>query len=117
MDGNRSALRGSDPTTGASGLLLASVDGGDPSLSADGSLMAFSAQNPSGFNLRNVVRDRSTGQQQVLETTSAGVLGNSTATAMPPWMSRDCSSVAFNSRSTNLVAPWRSPASVVEGVR
>jgi WD40-like Beta Propeller Repeat len=92
--------------SGALTVLLASTEGDDPSLSGDGTQLAFS-RIYTGFSRRSFVRDLGTGQERLASASAAGVPSNGSTSR--PLISRDGSSVAFTADSSNLVSP-RPPA-------
>jgi hypothetical protein len=78
------------------------------SFSADGSLLAYT--RPYFVSGRNeaIVRNVSTGQEQLANVTSTGVVGNGESRF--PLLSRDGSAMVYDSNATNLVRPVLSEA-------
>ena len=99
--GDRGTLT-KDLASGATRMLLTSVEGDNVMLSADGSRLSFT-RGYSGFDRRAYVRDVATGQEQVVSATAAGVQSN--GTVYEAILSRDLTSVAFGSNATNLQSP------------
>jgi WD40-like Beta Propeller Repeat len=93
--------------TGQLELLLASSDGASPVVSADLATVVFGRLYGNGFSYRLYQRDRTTGTEQVVSSSSTGKPGNGHANTGP--ISRDGKRVAFSGNASNLIKP-RPPA-------
>jgi len=100
--------------TGQASLLLDASDGTSVTLSADGRRIAFLRIVPGTANRRAFVRDLGTGQEQVVNATASGTVGNGSVAALE--ISRDGTQVVFSSNASNLISP-KPPAGSVQVYR